>query len=1083
MSKTWTAKESSKEVVVMSVQLISVIIPFYNSEQYIGECIKSVLEQSYQNFEIIMVDDGSGNKGMKICKQLEAMDQRIHVVRQTHQGVSEARNTGMKSAKGKYVFFLDSDDIIHRELLENLYMLMEREQAVIATEFFCSEIEEWGEQEESVETYRYLRNQLVLEAMLEGSQGGFSGIGGKMILRNVSASINFDRTLVNGEDTKYIYQLLEKGADAVILNKRWYFYRKHEECASRKITVETCQSRYQSIRYICDQEQANGRKAEAVNWERYLVKCLINWYVDNKETKERGLLKYLRKMAYEEWKKPLFSEIGWKTKINFSLTFYCYPFSVIFRKWLKDQEKKKYIQDQRWLEKVRKREERLQEYNISDGGCAPFGKISVIISVYNSELYIRHCIQSVLNQTYSDLEIIVIDNNSMDRSLLICEELEQSDKRIQTFRLEKEEISLARNFGLDIATGKYIFFLDGDDAIHPLLLEELIRQTEKSHAEIAICEYAGLNLQYIEKNLDIVSKKDDRPRWQVMDKAGAEKWFHTRYEDMKMCVGCLILREFIGALRFETELSHGADTLFMYYLIYNQARITYSSKEWYYRMYPDREQRLQIGVKEEKYFNVYKKIIDSEYQKGNENYALLWERRMVWALRQRYSQFKRERNKEKCRVLRKQALTEIKYTQFQKLTLFVKILFICCFSCYPVYFLLEKPMKLLDKMIWRIRRRKAIRKKKEKIGIITFHCSNNYGAMLQAYGLKWFLRGEGINAEIVRYEPSFLIGRHWWFPYVPTGNIKKSFQVEKKIWKSHRRMGFDFFRQRANYGFFLKKYLVKRWSVKRVFSSQLRNLPYSCYIVGSDQIWNPDITYGLRKVYFGAFKNKKKRRVIAYAASLGSESLSTKYEDQFSELLKNVDVVSVREKEAVPYVKRFCQQDVTAVLDPVFLLHKESWQIVEKIPDLKGYVLVYPAEENKQLYEYALRLADEKGLKAVILRARKWGEDEGFLTEYIAGPAEFLGYIHNAEYVLTNSFHGVAFSIIYQKKFLAFLHSNRGARIRNILSIHDLDNRLYDKEGNKEIDSYIDWDAVKLKNEKQVKMSKDFLLNSIAAGK
>lgn len=365
-----------------------------------------------------------------------------------------------------------------------------------------------------------------------------------------------------------------------------------------------------------------------------------------------------------------------------------------------------------------------------------------------------------------------------------------------------------------------------------------------------------------------------------------------------------------------------------------------------------------------------------------------------------------------------------------------------------------------------------------RVGIITFHCSNNFGAMLQAFALKTYLRQSGIKTDIVRYEPPFMTGRHWWFPYVPIEERRKRLEWEKKAWKSHLRMGADFFRQRANYTRFKRKYLTRRFQRKLMFSRQLKWLPYSCYLVGSDQIWNPDITFGLRKVYFGDFKSKRKKRVIAYAASLGGISLEAQYKEEFSRLLGHIDAISVREDEAVSYVKACAQKDVVSVLDPVFLLDKDSWQKIEKSPARRGYVLVYTAEWNKELQEYALTLAKEKNLPAVILRASKWGEDVGFEADYVSGPSEFLGYIHNADYVITNSFHAVAFSIIYQKKFMAFLHSNRGARIRNILCMHELESRLY-QEDNVQIDADIDWNKVKEKTIKSVEMSKSFLKENI----
>ena len=225
-----------------------------------------------------------------------------------------------------------------------------------------------------------------------------------------------------------------------------------------------------------------------------------------------------------------------------------------------------------------------------------------------------------------------------------------------------------------------------------------------------------------------------------------------------------------------------------------------------------------------------------------------------------------------------------------------------------------------------------------RIGILTFHCSDNYGAMLQAYALKKYLLLEGIKAAIVPYAPPFMTGRHWWFPYVPNkgwaGCIEWAYG-----WKMHLSMRGDFFRQRANMKYFRRKYLTEEGKRTLYLSSQLKELAYSYYIVGSDQIWNPVITCGLRKEYFGAFGNRYKKKVIAYAASLGGVKLAAEYEEQLAELLSHVDAVSVREEEAVSYIQKFYQGEVLAVLDPVFLLEKEQWQEIEKISGYEYLIL------------------------------------------------------------------------------------------------------------------------------------------------
>ncbi len=371
------------------------------------------------------------------------------------------------------------------------------------------------------------------------------------------------------------------------------------------------------------------------------------------------------------------------------------------------------------------------------------------------------------------------------------------------------------------------------------------------------------------------------------------------------------------------------------------------------------------------------------------------------------------------------------------------------------------------------------REESNSIGIITFHCADNFGAMLQAYGLKRYIYERGGKACIVCYEPFFMTGRHWRIPYVPAGGILCCVRTAIACGKMRLGMGDNFAKKRANMKRFRKKYLIEKGHRKLLFKRQLRKLPFRYYIVGSDQIWNPDITLGLRDVYFGAFLNLRKEKVIAYGASLGGGKLPPEYDRRFSELIKHVDEVSLREEEAVPYVRKFYQGQVETVLDPVFLLERKEWLDIEKLPVQKDYILLYQTEYNQELVNYARKLSEETGLAVIELQIGKPKCYQDFLEDYTAGPAEFLGYIHQAAYVVSNSFHAVAFSIIYEKNFLAFLHDSRGARIRNILRIAGLENRMYEKGKKEQIDVCIDWEEVHRKIKKALERSEAFLKKNL----
>lgn len=378
-------------------------------------------------------------------------------------------------------------------------------------------------------------------------------------------------------------------------------------------------------------------------------------------------------------------------------------------------------------------------------------------------------------------------------------------------------------------------------------------------------------------------------------------------------------------------------------------------------------------------------------------------------------------------------------------------------------------------------------KNNANIGILTFHCSDNFGAMLQAYGLKKFLCDRNRTAEIVRYEPFYMTGRHWFLPYVPKKGKKEGRWGGLDLWnmlgglKGNLGRGPVFWKRRANMRHFRKAYLIHKGQKKALSCGRLKSLPYEYYIVGSDQIWNPEITCGLREAYFGAFDSKSRKRVIAYAASFGGTEIAPQYDADFAGLIKSVDAVSMREEAAIPYIKRFYGREVTAVLDPVFLPGREAFQAIEKKPGRTGYILVYITETNQDLCEYVQRLAREKGLDVVEICAGSMSTKAGFEIDYTAGPAEFLGYIQEAEYVVSNSFHAVAFSIIFRKKFLAFLHSNRGARIRNILQIHGLEDRICTGGAECNIDAPVDWEKVARRTREKVKEAEEFLCKNIPA--
>lgn len=696
-------------------------------------------------------------------------------------------------------------------------------------------------------------------------------------------------------------------------------------------------------------------------------------------------------------------------------------------------------------------------------------KVSVVIPIYNTELFIEQCIQSVVVQTYGDLEIILVDDGSSDQSRNICEKFLLKDERIKLFNRDHKGVSSARNYGLDRAAGTYIFFLDSDDVIHPLLIEKLVEKAEMYQADLVFCTCIKRESDQISKILNGEEENNIEGQCEVIDPADSAQWFHGKYARELTCIGSkLIRRTAIGRLRFDENMCTGEDTVFMYFLSCSRVKMVYYQVNWYYyRMHSKSITHRDEMQAREEYFKKYYIIRENEYQNNRLETAFGWEKRFWGEMQAKYLLMKSSGDKEGIRRIKQMALKEMWHPLFRRFSIQLKIYY-CIFFGFPSIY------SLLNRWLWLVKRRR-MEQSDADVGILTFHCADDYGAMLQAFALKNYLCRRGISTDIIRYEPFFMTGRYWWIPYVPAKKISDIFRLGRRGWAEHRTMGRDFFKLKSYMNKFRKEHLVKGRHRKLFFCNQLEKLPYRYYIVGSDQIWNPEITYGLKKAYFGAFTNARKEKVIAYAASLGGEKLSSDYKSEFSELIKSVDIVSVREVGAASYVSACCSKEIAVTCDPVFLEDRNEWMKIEKIPEKTGYILVYVTQRNRELTDYVRKLSQQKGLSVVELRTSTSGPGESFPVDYESGPAEFLGYIHKADYIVTNSFHAAAFSVIYHKKFLVFLHHGRGARLLHMLSLCGLEERLYQNNLDIDIDSEINWCDVMLKMNKKVSDSREFL--------
>lgn len=329
----------------------------------------------------------------------------------------------------------------------------------------------------------------------------------------------------------------------------------------------------------------------------------------------------------------------------------------------------------------------------------------------------------------------------------------------------------------------------------------------------------------------------------------------------------------------------------------------------------------------------------------------------------------------------------------------------------------------------------------EKIGVITVHKNVNYGANLQAFASCKYLNKLGYDCALIDYTlPSHEKSTHLfsWLKQSWDGEPNKSFSRKIKLaaalafsmpWKQRRLKAFADFR---------KKYIKMTSYCKD--AQDIVNLNLDTVICGSDQIWNPTIMDGIVPAYFSGIDGVKKK--ISYAASIGKDKLETADEQELKKLVLDLDYCSVREEQTAEYVTSLTGREVEAVCDPVFLLEKADYEAVAKKRLFKKeYILLYSVVHNDKLTQIAKEYADRKGIELIeICSAIDKGAKHKQIVDF--GPSEFLSAFQHATTVFTNSFHGTAFSLIFEKDFYIVDNKAGGSRIVNLLKKTGLTSRL-----------------------------------------
>lgn len=379
-----------------------------------------------------------------------------------------------------------------------------------------------------------------------------------------------------------------------------------------------------------------------------------------------------------------------------------------------------------------------------------------------------------------------------------------------------------------------------------------------------------------------------------------------------------------------------------------------------------------------------------------------------------------------------------------------------------------------------------------KIGILTQPLHNNYGGLLQNYALQTVLKSMGHEAwTINRIFPEEPLYREY-ASFVKRG-IKKALRMKNpdRLWLSRKERRFI----SANTAAFVKKNInitANIESTHQLIKTHQRNA-FDAYIVGSDQVWRADYSPCITNYFLDFAENDKKIQKIAYAASFGNDiwGLNKKETEICARLIKEFRAVSVREKSGVELCEKYLNVKAKSVLDPTMLLSKEDYVDLvnkSKTSSSNGNLFVYILDKNAGKQKIVSSLADETSLKPFEimpsvspLELRK-GDD----MEYCVFPPveQWLRSFMDAEFIVTDSFHGTVFSIIFEKPFVVLANKERGLdRFLTLLQLFGLEDRIVLDTKNIDLmsscDKKIDYSNLRVVLENNKTKSFDFLKTNL----
>ena len=461
-SKFINNKEMLERLDLLNSPKISVVIPVYNAEPFLKDAINSVLNQTLKNIELVCVNDGSTDNSLEMLNEFAKKDFRVIVIDKENGGCGSARNKSLDNVRGDYIYFFDPDDYVLPNAFEDLYYNALKNNSDLVM-FKIARFRDGEPIDYSIPGFNFdeifpnvdfnnftFNYKDIKKYVLNSSFAPWSKLYKKKFIDSFE-NFRFDLN-VAFDDVPFHVKSLLRASRISFVPEFYYHYR-----LSNPNSVNNTKSNQIDIFKICN--LVEDFLIESKHYDEFVKEFT--------EFKIEQIMNYIISCNYEEYYKLAKQEFK---KMNLNGLNIKNHLLTNYNDVLNSNS--------------------YNEFRINRG-CLPINdesnnppKVSIIVPVYNASKYIRECLDSLINQTLKEIEIICVNDGSTDNSLEILKEYEQKDSRIKIISKENGGAGSARNVGFQNATGEFINFIDSDDWLELNTFEELYAKSKNENLDV-----------------------------------------------------------------------------------------------------------------------------------------------------------------------------------------------------------------------------------------------------------------------------------------------------------------------------------------------------------------------------------------------------------------------------------------------------------------------------------------------------------------------------------------------------------------------------------------------------------------------